>query len=197
MSRFHRIAVYCASSTELAPAYTAAAKEMGHTLVEHNIGLVFGGGKIGLMGTIADTVLEHGGEVIGVIPKKLKALELAHLGCTELHVVDTMHERKQLMMDHADGFIAMPGGFGTMEELFEVVTWAQLNFHMKPVGILNVNGFYDDLLRFIQRAVNERFVREELRGLIVHDRDPAALVEKLRNAVVPDIRTWLPTPSIR
>ena len=194
MNHFRRIAVYCASSTELAPDYISAAKAMGQELAEQDIGLVFGGGRIGLMGTIADTVLEHGGEVIGVIPRKLQSLELEHKGCSELHVVDTMHERKQLMMDHADGFIAMPGGFGTLEELFEVVTWAQLNFHMKPVGILNVNGFYDDLLRFIQRAVDEKFIREELRGLVVHEHHPSALIEQLRRSQVPDIRTWLPTP---
>ncbi len=194
MNHFRRLAVYCASSTDLAPSYVAAAEAMGNELANQGIGLVFGGGRIGLMGTIADTVIQRGGEVIGVIPQKLQALELAHTGCTELHVVNTMHERKQLMMDHADGFIAMPGGFGTLEELFEVVTWAQLNFHMKPVGILNVDGFYDDLLRFIQRAVDEHFVRDELRNLIVHHDQPGTLIEYLRAANVPDIRTWLPTP---
>ena len=194
MNHFRRLAVYCASSTDLAPSYVAAAEAMGNELANQGIGLVFGGGRIGLMGTIADTVIQRGGEVIGVIPQKLQALELAHTGCTELHVVNTMHERKQLMMDHADGFIAMPGGFGTLEELFEVVTWAQLNFHMKPVGILNVDGFYDDLLRFIQRAVDEYFVRDELRNLIVHHDQPGTLIEYLRAANVPDIRTWLPTP---
>jgi len=192
MNQFRRIAVYCASSTELAQDYTDAARAMGHALADDGIGLVFGGGSIGLMGTIADTVIDRGGEVIGVIPQKLQDLELGHPGCAELHVVSTMHERKKLMMDEADGFIAMPGGFGTLEELFEVVTWAQLNFHMKPVGILNVNGFYDDLLRFIQRAVDERFVREELRNLIVTDTSPTGLLRQLQRAHVPDIHSWLP-----
>ena len=167
---------------------------MGQAMADQQIGLVFGGGSVGLMGTIADTVIERGGDVVGVIPQKLQDLELGHPGCSELHVVHTMHQRKQMMMDHADAFIAMPGGFGTLEELFEVVTWAQLNFHMKPVGILNVNGFYDDLLRFIGRAVDEGFIREELRHLMVADTNPLALLRKLQSANVPDLQSWLPKP---
>lgn len=194
MNHFRRIAVYCASSDNIDPTYAEAAKAMGHAMADQQIGLVFGGGSVGLMGTIADTVIERGGDVIGVIPQKLQDLELGHPRCSELHVVDTMHQRKQLMMDHADAFIAMPGGFGTLEELFEVVTWAQLNFHKKPVGILNVNGFYDDLLRFIARAVDEGFIREELRHLVVADASPSDLIRKLQRSDVPDLQSWLPKP---
>ena len=195
MSKFSRIAVYCASSDEIAPKYRNAAVAMGHAMADQGIGLVFGGGSVGLMGTIADAILERGGEVIGVIPEKLQDRELGHTGCTALHVVDTMHTRKQMMMDLADAFIAMPGGYGTMEELFEVVTWAQLNYHRKPVGVLNVDGFYDALIAFVQHAVNEGFVREELRHLITVDQDPARLLEKLEAAHVPDLDSWLPNPA--
>lgn len=195
MSRFSRIAVYCASSDAIAPKYREAAVAMGHAMADQGIGLVFGGGSVGLMGTVADAILERGGEVIGVIPEKLQDRELGHKGCTELHVVDTMHTRKQMMMDMADAFIAMPGGYGTMEELFEVVTWAQLNYHRKPVGVLNAGGFYDSLIAFVQHAVDEGFVREELRHLITVDQDPVGLLEKLEQAHVPDLDSWLPNPA--
>ena len=191
MSRFRRIAVYCASSDAIASVHRDAAESMGKALAAADIGLVFGGGRVGLMGTIADAVLAHGGEVIGVIPEKLQTLELGHTGCTELHVVDTMHKRKQLMMDFADGFIAMPGGYGTLEELFEVVTWAQLNFHRKPVGVLNTTGFFDHLIAFLHHAVDEGFVRPELRDLIAVDSEPNALLTQLAAATVPDLETWL------
>ncbi len=197
MSTFHRIAVYCASSDNIDPVYVEAAKAMGHAMADQNTGLVFGGGSVGLMGTIADTVIERGGEVIGVIPQKLQDLELGHPGCSALHVVNTMHERKHMMMDFADAFIAMPGGFGTLEELFEVVTWAQLNFPMKPVGILNVDGFYDDLVRVIHHAVDKGFVREELRHLVTVDHTPNGLLDRLAQATVPDLASWLPTPPNR
>jgi len=193
MNNFRRIAVYCASANEIAPKYWDAAQAMGNTLADHNIGLVFGGGSVGLMGAIADTMIARGGEVIGVIPEKLQALELGHPDCTELHVVETMHERKKMMIDLADGFIAMPGGYGTLEELFEVVTWAQLNYHLKPVGILNVGGFYDGLISFVQHAVDEGFVREELRHLITVSSDPGDLLHQLTEAVVPDLASWLPS----
>lgn len=191
MPKFKRIAVYCASSDAVAEHYRTAATQMGHAMADAGIGLVFGGGSVGLMGTIADAVLERGGEVYGVIPEKLQQLELGHDGCTELHVVQTMHERKQIMMDLSDGFIAMPGGYGTLEELFEVVTWAQLNFHRHPVGMLNVAGFYDSLIEFVNHAVDEGFVREELRGLITVADDPSALLNRLADATVPDLESWL------
>ena len=191
MSEFKRIAVYCASSDAIADRYRTAAVELGHTLADAGIGVVFGGGSVGLMGTVADAALERGGEVFGVIPEKLQDLELGHTGCTELHVVKTMHERKQMMMDLSDGFIALPGGYGTLEELFEVVTWAQLNYHRNPVGLLNVAGFYDSLIAFVQHAVDEGFVREELRHLITVGDTPAGLLEQMRNATVPDLESWL------
>lgn len=191
MSKFKRIAVYCASSDAIAARHRAAAVELGHTLADAGIGVVFGGGSVGLMGTVADAALERGGEVFGVIPEKLQDLELGHTGCTELHVVKTMHERKQMMMDLSDGFIALPGGYGTLEELFEAVTWAQLNYHRNPVGLLNVAGFYDSLIAFVQHAVDEGFVREELRHLITVGDTPAGLLEQMRNATVPDLESWL------
>lgn len=191
MLKFKRIAVYCASSDAIADRYRAAAVELGHTLADAGIGVVFGGGSVGLMGTVADAALERGGEVFGVIPEKLQDLELGHTGCTELHVVKTMHERKQMMMDLSGGFIALPGGYGTLEELFEVVTWAQLNYHRNPVGLLNVAGFYDSLIAFVQHAVDEGFVREELRHLITVGDTPAGLLEQMRNATVPDLESWL------
>ncbi len=194
MSRFNRLAVYCASSNDIDDVYRDAATHLGHTMAEAGIDLVFGGGSVGLMGTIADAVLEHGGKVYGVIPQKLQNLELGHTGCTELIVVDTMHERKQKMMDLSDGFIAMPGGYGTLEELFEVVTWAQLNYHRKPVGLLNVAGFYDSLIQFVQHAVDEGFVREELRHLITVGSTAQVLLDRLEEATVPALESWLLKP---
>ena len=170
---------------------------MGEALVRQGIGLVFGGGSVGLMGVVADTVLAGGGEVIGVIPEKLQARELGHNGCTQLHVVDTMHTRKAMMMDLADGFIALPGGYGTMEELFEATTWAQLNYHMKPVGLLNVDGFFDPVVQWVERAVQEHFVRPAHAQLISVADDPDALLEILGRTKVPRLDSWLPEVSDR
>jgi len=194
MSRFKRIAVYCASSDQIDPQYRRAATALGHLLAASNIGLVFGGGSVGLMGAVADAVIEGGGEVIGVIPEKLQALELGHPGCTEMHVVDTMHTRKLMMMEKADAFIAMPGGFGTLEELFEVVTWAQLNYHRKPISLFNVCGFYDALIQFIGQAVDQGFIREELRDLITVGNDAEAVLKALDGGSVPDLESWLRMP---
>lgn len=193
MKTFTRLAVYCASSDAISPLYFEAARNLGHQLAKANIGLVFGGGSVGLMGAVADAVLEKGGEVYGVIPEKLQNLELGHTGCTELHVVDTMHVRKQKMMDLADGFIALPGGYGTLEELFEVVTWAQLNYHFKPIALFNVGGFYDSLIRFLHHAVDEGFVREELRHLITVGQTPDEILDALSKSTVPNIDSWLTT----
>jgi len=192
MSKFDRICVYCSSSNEVPDIYRQAAIAMGEALVRQGIGLVFGGGSVGLMGVVADTVLAGGGEVIGVIPEKLQARELGHNGCTQLHVVDTMHTRKAMMMDLADGFIALPGGYGTMEELFEATTWAQLNYHMKPVGLLNVDGFFDPVVQWVERAVQEQFVRPAHAQLISVADDPDALLEILGGAKVPRLDSWLP-----
>jgi uncharacterized protein (TIGR00730 family) len=195
MHHFKRICVYCASANDLPQVYQEAAKQMGQSLVERGIGLVFGGGAVGLMGIIADTVLSGGGEVIGVIPEKLRARELDHKGCTTLHIVDNMHTRKKMMMDLADGFIALPGGYGTMEELFEATTWAQLNYHTHPVGILNVNGFYDPIVQWITHASTAGFIRPEHRDLLQIDTAPAGLLDKMTTAVIPSLDNWLPTTA--
>ena len=155
---------------------------MGRTLVARGIGLVYGGGDVGLMGVIANTVLDAGGEVIGVIPQALVDREVEHHGLTELHVVDSMHTRKKMMADLSDAFIAMPGGVGTFEEFFEVVTWTQLGIHRKPCGLLDVEGFYQPLEQFIDRAVAEGFIKPLHRGSIVMDTDPARLLDRLSAA---------------
>jgi len=174
-----RICVYCGSSVGRRPEYAAAARELGAVLAGRGIGLVYGGGNVGLMGVVADTMIAAGAEVIGVIPEALVARELAHQGVTELRVVASMHERKALMADLADGFIALPGGLGTLEELFEALTWAQLGLHAKPCGLLDVAGFYLDLARFLDRTVDDGFVPPASRARLVVDTDPARLVERL------------------
>jgi uncharacterized protein (TIGR00730 family) len=172
-----RICVYCGSSPGHDPAYRRAAREMGEALLDRDLGLVFGGGSVGLMGTVADTVLDGGGEVVGVIPESLEAKEVAHGGVTELEVVGSMHERKQRMAEHSDGFIALPGGLGTLEELFEVLTWAQLGIHEKPCGVLNAGGFYDGLVSHLDGATEEGFVSPAHRDLAQVETDPAALLD--------------------
>lgn len=175
------IAVYCGSGAGTNPAYAEGAKALGRAMVAAGSGLVYGGGNVGLMGIIADEVLAHDKEVIGVIPYALHDRELGHMGCTQLITVDTMHERKALMMKHSDAFIAMPGGIGTLEELFEVLTWLQLDFHQKPVGILNTAGYYDQLIGFLSHAVSEAFVREKMDDLLVVSADPVELVNLLKS----------------
>ncbi|MFL6632133.1 MAG: TIGR00730 family Rossman fold protein [Massilia sp.] len=175
------IAVYCGASLGADPLYADAARGLARALVEHNIGLVYGGGKVGLMGVIADEVLRLGGDATGVIPKHLVEREVGHAGLTRLFVVKDMHERKAMMSDLAEGFIAMPGGMGTLEELFEMVTWAQLGIHAKPIGLLNVNGFYDGLASFIDHLVGAGFVRPAHAALMVRDADPDALIRRLRH----------------
>ncbi len=155
-------------------------------MADRGIALVYGGGHVGLMGIIADAVLAAGGEVTGVIPTALMSTEIGHDQLTELHVVKDMHERKALMADKADGFIAMPGGIGTLEELFEVMTWLQLGYHAKPVGVLNVNGFYDGLLGFLDRQRDEGYLRSEHRALLIEDSDPDALLDRVCSFVMPD-----------
>jgi len=162
-----RFCVYCGSSTGTRPEYAAAARELGEVMARRGIGLVYGGGNVGLMGVLADAMVAASAEVIGVIPEALVARELAHQGVSELRVVGTMHERKALMADLADGFIAMPGGLGTLEELFEALTWAQLGLHAKPCGLLDVAGFFDDLDRFLDRVVADGFVRPDSRARLI------------------------------
>ena len=179
------IAVYCGASPGADPVYADAARSLARVLVEHNIALVYGGGKVGLMGVIADEVLRLGGEATGVIPKALVEREVGHAGLTRLFVVKDMHERKAMMADLAEGFIAMPGGMGTLEELFEMVTWAQLGIHAKPIGLLNVDGFYDGLARFVDHMVEQGFVRPAHAELLTLDASPDALVQRLMQRLVP------------
>jgi uncharacterized protein (TIGR00730 family) len=184
-----RISVFCGSSPGARPVYGQAADELGRLLVEQGIGLVYGGGHVGLMGRLADAVLAQGGEAIGVLPEALVAKEIGHPGLSELRVVGSMHERKALMAELADGFVALPGGLGTVEELFEVYTWAQLGLHRKPCALLDVEGYYEGIARFLAHAVEERFLREDHRAMLIVDPDPRTLLDRLRRfepaAIVP------------
>ena len=186
-----RICVFCGSSEGSRPEYSAAAEEMAAELVRRNIGLVYGGSKVGLMGVIADAVLRAGGEVQGVIPEHLMALEVGDRGLKKLHVVKSMHERKALMADLSDAFVAMPGGFGTLEEFCEVVTWTQLGLHAKPCGILNVLGYYSPLLAMFDHAVDERFLKPENRALVLAGESPAELLQALEQWRPMHIEKWL------
>lgn len=173
------LCVFCGSNPGARPVYQQAAQTLGKALVERGLGLIYGGSKVGLMGTIADAVLAAGGQAIGVLPQALADKELAHQGLNQLHIVASMHERKALMADLADGFIAIPGGFGTYEEFCEVLTWAQLGFHQKPCGLLNVEGFFDPLLAMFDRAVAEAFVHPRHRALVLADSDCDHLLEQM------------------
>jgi hypothetical protein len=186
-----RVCIFCGSSKGGRDVYVEAARAMGAALIRRRIGLVFGGGRVGLMGVVADTVLAAGGEVIGVIPEALVAKELAHNGVGDLRVVSSMHERKALMAELADAFVALPGGYGTFEEFCEVVTWAQLGLHRKPCGLLNVDAFYDPLLAFFDHAVAERFVRPAHRSLVLEERDPERLLDRLANFQAPPVEKWI------
>ena len=174
-----RICVFCGSREGSRTRYREAARRLGALVCEHGLGLVYGGGRIGLMGLIADEVLSRGGEVIGVIPDFLAEPEVAHGGLTELRVVRTMHERKAMMAELADGFIALPGGYGTLEEFFEILTWAQLGLHDKPCALLNVAGYFDPLLALVDHALGEGFVRPHHRPLMLDDDDPERLLERM------------------
>jgi uncharacterized protein (TIGR00730 family) len=188
---FRRICVFCGSNSGTNPAYRDAAIHLGSLLAERGIELVYGGGNVGLMGVLADSVLEANGRVIGVIPESLMAKEVGHLGLTELRIVKSMHERKALMADLSDGFIAMAGGFGTFEEFCEVVTWSQLAIHAKPCGLLNVEGYYDPLLQLFDQAVREGFLREENRRLVLEDRDPESLLKKMADFAPIPADKWI------
>ncbi len=174
-----RICVFCGSSVGARNSYVEAARRVGTLLASREIGLVYGGGNVGLMGEVADAALAAGGEVIGVIPDALVARELAHRSLTDLRTVSSMHERKALMADLSQAFLALPGGFGTVEEFCEAVTWTQLGLHAKPCGLLNVDGYYDPLLALFDAGVRERFIREENRAIVVADSDPERLLDAL------------------
>ena len=185
------VCVFCGSSPGNRPTYAAAAALLGQSLVSKDISVVYGGGKLGLMGVLAETVLKERGQIIGVMPKPLVAREHAHGGLTELRVVHSMHERKALMADLSDAFIALPGGYGTFEEFCEILTWTQLGLHQKPCGLLNVNGYYDDLLRMFDHAVAEGFVKDVHREMLISDVDSGALVDRLLRAEVPRVEKWI------
>ena len=186
----NRLCVYCGSSPGADDVYTEAARALGELLVSTGIGLVYGGAGKGLMGVIADTVLAGGGEVRGVIPRALEGKEIAHEGLTQLHVVDSMHERKSLMAVLADGFVALPGGFGTLEEIIEVLTWGQLQFHNKPCGVLNVDGYFDHLLAFFDHALARGFLSHEHRDMLIVAETPAALLARFDQYSPPAVEKW-------
>jgi uncharacterized protein (TIGR00730 family) len=185
-----RICVYCGSSTGARPVYVEAARSLADVLVRHEIELVYGGADKGIMGVIADAVLEQGGKVHGVIPQMLMEKEIAYQGLTELHVVASMHARKTMMAALSDGFIAMPGGFGTLEEIIEIVTWGQLHFHDKPCGLFNVDGYFDHLLAWLDHASREGFLRTENREMLLVDTDAAGLVQQFERYAAPHVEKW-------
>ena len=185
------ICVFCGSSTGSNPAYRQAADSLGRAIAATGRRLVYGGGNVGLMGVLADAVLEQGGEVVGVIPRHLVDLEVAHQSLTDLRVVDSMHQRKQLMADLAEGFVVLPGGLGTLEEFFEVWTWGQLGLHRKPYGLLNVASYFDSLLAFLDHSVSERFVRPDHRRLLLMAEDPMELLHRLDTYAVPLSPKWI------
>ena len=186
-----RVCVYCGSSPGRRPDYRSAGRSLGNEIARRGLGLVYGGASVGVMGVVANAVLEHGGEVIGVIPESLATKELAHPGLSDLIVVASMHERKARMAELSDGFVALPGGWGTLEELFEVLTWAQLGMHEKPCGLLNVAGYFDHLFRFLDNAVEEQFVRDGHRAMLLMDDDPAALLDRFADYRAPRVRKWI------
>ncbi len=185
------ICVFCGSNPGTNPVYMKTAEKLGLFLAEKGVSVVYGGGRVGLMGQVADTVMENGGKVIGIIPHSLAEKEVAHQGLTELHVVDSMHTRKAMMAEYSDGFIALPGGFGTFEELCEIITWAQLGFHSKPCGFLNIEGYYDPLVELFDKATREKFVRVEHRKLVLIENEIEKIFEAMINYRPPKLEKWL------
>lgn len=185
-----RICVYCGSNKGVRPIYADAAQELAEVLVRNDYELVYGGADKGIMGIIADAVLERGGKVHGVIPKMLCDKEIAHQGLTELHIVASMHERKTMMAALSDGFIAMPGGYGTLEEIIEIVTWGQLQFHDSPCGLLNIDGYFDHLLAYLEHANKEGFLRDENFAMLLHDDSPSGLVRQFEAYSAPKVQKW-------
>ncbi|MGR8997917.1 MAG: LOG family protein [Gammaproteobacteria bacterium] len=191
MTPVHSICIYCGSSTGRLEAYGEAACALAKSLVSRNIRLVYGGAGIGIMGRVADQVLKLGGQAIGVIPKALAHKEVAHNNLTELHVTQSMHERKMLMAELSDGFIALPGGIGTLEELFEIWTWAQLGFHNKPCGLLNVEGYYNSLIGFLDHVLAEQFVKKDHHAMLIVETNPDVLLDRYINYQPPAVRHWV------
>jgi uncharacterized protein (TIGR00730 family) len=186
-----RLCIFCGSSPGARPEYAQATVELAQVLAARGIGIVYGGASVGLMGLLADTAMEAGGEVVGVIPNALERREIARRGLTELHIVGSMHERKALMAELSDGFIALPGGSGTLEELFEVFTWSQLGLHRKACALLNVAGYYDGLATFLDHAVNERFMRPEHRAMLLCENTPDEVLDALEHFEPPVVDKWI------
>lgn len=190
-SPLNRICVFCGSNPGSSPDFIAAARALAAALVDRNLALVYGGGRVGLMGAVADEVLRLGGSAVGVIPRALWDREVGHAGLTELHVVESMHERKALMADLADGFIALPGGLGTIEEIFEIWTWSQLGIHAKPIGFLDVLDYYSPLMQFLDHGVDAGFVRPAHRAVAMVDTDPGKLLDRFATFTPPAVEKWI------
>lgn len=189
--KIKNICVYCGSRPGKNPAYALAAKSLANAMCERGIGLVYGGAAVGIMGAIADEVLAAGGSAIGIIPQSLAVKEVAHDNLTELHVVASMHERKAMMAELSDGFIALPGGWGTLEEIFEILTWAQLGFHEKPCALLNIDGYYDNLIRFMENSFEQEFVNELCRPMLIKAKEPKSLLDQFATYSAPRVRKWV------
>jgi uncharacterized protein (TIGR00730 family) len=186
-----RVAVFCGSNFGLSPSYRSFAEDLGRELLKRNLGLVYGGGNVGLMGAIAEVIHASGGEVIGVIPDDLLRKEVGKKELKDLRVVNSMHERKKMMSDLSDGFIALPGGFGTLEEFFEILTWAQLGYHKKPCGLLNVDGYYDLLIAFLLHARSEQFIKPEAQEMVLHAPGASDLLDRFESYRAPDVEKWI------
>jgi uncharacterized protein (TIGR00730 family) len=186
-----RLCVYCGSNPGRLPDYRELARALGHAMAERGLGLVYGGASVGVMGAVADAVLERGGAAIGVIPHSLATKEVAHGGLDELIVVQSMHERKARMAELSDGFIALPGGWGTIEEIFEMLTWAQLGFHQKPCGLLNAASYYDQLFAVLETAIEQQFVKEAYRPMIMMEERPDILLERFEAYRAPRVKKWI------
>jgi len=196
MTEIKRLAVFCGSNPGARPEYVEGARALGRLLCERGIGVVYGGSSVGMMAALADAVLDDLGDIIGVIPKMLVEREVAHRTLTDLRIVDSMHERKALIAELSDGFVALPGGIGTLEEFFEIWTWAQLGVHQKPCGLLNIAGYFDPLLRFLDRAVEEKFVRNVHRSMVVVESEPQQLLERFESYEPPNVVKWIDVGTI-
>jgi uncharacterized protein (TIGR00730 family) len=196
VSEIRRVAVFCGSNSGVRADYVEAARSLGRLLAHRGIGVVYGGSNVGLMAALADTVMDELGDIIGVIPRMLVEREVANTALSDLRIVDSMHERKAMMAELADGFIALPGGIGTLEEFFEIWTWGQLGMHAKPCGLLNVAGYFDPLLQFLDLAVAERFVRDVHRSMVVVESDPAALLARFESYEPPRVVKWINAGTI-
>jgi hypothetical protein len=196
VSEIRRLAVFCGSNPGARPDYVQAARSFGKLLASRGVGIVYGGSNVGLMQALADAMLDELGDIIGVIPRMLVEREVANKALTDLRIVDSMHDRKALMAELADGFVALPGGVGTLEEFFEIWTWAQLGMHDKPCGLLNVAGYFDPLLEFLDRAVAEKFVREVHRKMVIVESDPATLLSRFESYEPPRVVKWINAGTI-